>query len=195
MGVLVSIMVIVDEYGRWAESRNTFRTCSRNIIVKASLGFLLALSWPFLVVFILSCTLPRMTCGVCAGRVWRRQQEEQTIDVRQRVKIWTPGKWEHRGWLVMMRARHRRSLLRTKKSWLPWPNLLRPEQRQLNASAAVSSAFQPRSGTRATGAGTPALSEFELAEAGGFDRNFAQAVTAVVEMEEEGLFRSIVTYL
>ncbi|CAM9790555.1 unnamed protein product [Scytosiphon promiscuus] len=130
-----------------------------------------------------------------AGQGQCRQQEDQTVDVLQRVKIWAPGKWEHRGWLVMMRARHRRSLLRTKKNWLPWPDLLWPKQRQLTASAAVGSTFQPGSGNQGTGAGTPALSELELAEAGRSDRNFAQAVTAVVEMEEEGLFRSIVTYI
>ncbi|CAM9790486.1 unnamed protein product [Scytosiphon promiscuus] len=195
MGVLISIMVIVDEYGRWAESESTFRTCAQNIVVKVFLGFVLALLWPFLMVYLVYYKIPRMMCAGFAGRLRRRPQEDQTVDVLQRVKIWAPGKWEHRGWLVMMRARHRRSSLRTKKSWLPWPDLLRPKQRQLTASAAVGSTFQPGSGTQGTGAGTPTLSELELAEAGRSDWNFARAVTAVVEMEEEGLFRSIVTYI
>lgn len=95
----------------------------------------------------------------------------------------------------MMRARYRRSLLRASRSWLPWSNFRVPKQRQLVSGAAVTSTPEPASRALHGEAGTPALSEIELGEAGRRDRSFAKAVTAVVEIEEEGLFRSIVTYI
>ncbi|CAM9640663.1 unnamed protein product, partial [Ectocarpus sp. 8 AP-2014] len=87
-----------------------------------------------------------------------------------------PGqrRWYAGGWLIMIRTRHQRSLARPKG----WSIRLRKLERFNEANIVHN--IPP---------------EIELLEAGRSRMNFVRAVMAVVEINEEGLFRHIISFL
>lgn len=107
-----------------------------------------------------------------------RQQGDGNVDIRQRVRISYRGRWGDRGWIVMLRCRYRKSLLRNTYGWPRRP--------------ALFSKRRPSATT--TGIGLSAA-DLELVEAGRRGWSFEWIVGAVVEIEEEGVFRNIVTYI
>ncbi|CBN77271.1 expressed unknown protein [Ectocarpus siliculosus] len=84
----------------------------------------------------------------------------------------------------MMRARHERSSSARSKGWRA---RLRKLERYDEASI-IKYAMRDFMGGQ-----TPP--EIELLEAGRLKMNFVRAVIAVVEIQEEGLFRHIMSYL
>ncbi|CAM9662563.1 unnamed protein product [Ectocarpus sp. 6 AP-2014] len=111
---------------------------------------------------------------------WRKTQ--LAVDRLRRF----PGQnsWQARGWLIMMRARHERSSSARSKGW---QTSLR-ELECYDEANIIKYAMRDFMGGQ-----TPP--EIELLEAGRLKMNFVQAVIAVVETHEEGLFRHIITYL
>ncbi|CAM9730103.1 unnamed protein product [Ectocarpus sp. 6 AP-2014] len=102
----------------------------------------------------------------------RQAARERAVERLRRF----PGqrRWHAGGWLIMIRTRHQRSLARPKG----WPIRLRKLERYNEAN--IVHKIPP---------------ELELLEAGRSRMNFVRAVTAVVEINEEGLFRHIISFL
>ncbi|CAM9991916.1 unnamed protein product [Ectocarpus fasciculatus] len=138
------------------------------------LAFLLSgYLWRFLSHFCRFCVdLPRQAA---------RRKTQLAVDRLRRF----PGQntWQARGWLIMMRARHQRSLARC----TGWRARFWKLERYDEASI-IKYAMKDVM----TGQTSP---EIELLEAGRLKMNFVRTVMAVVEIEEEGLFRHIITYL
>jgi len=87
----------------------------------------------------------------------------------------------------MMRARHQRSLIRSPSAWRSegWLARLRwccQRPRELEYPIPMTTT-------------TSSVSDIELQELGRGDVNFVSAVVKSVAIEEEGLFRHIVTYI
>ena len=124
-------------------------------------------------------------------------------------------RWQERGWLILMRARHKRFLARStgwmnrlgwRRGWTVWSIGCRRRHGLSAVLADSSEASDLLEGTedttgRGTGSGLDARGEnnfdeqLQLLEAGSACSSFAWAVMTVVEIEEEGLFRNIVAYL
>ncbi|CAN0287569.1 unnamed protein product, partial [Ectocarpus fasciculatus] len=125
----------------------------------------------------------RYLCRFCVDlpRQAARRKTQLAVDRLRRF----PGKktWQARGWLIMMRARHQRSLARS----TGWRARLWKLERYDEASI-IKYAMKDVM----TGQTSP---EIELLEAGRLKMNFVRTVMAVAEIEEEGLFRHIITYL
>ncbi|CAN0097783.1 unnamed protein product [Ectocarpus fasciculatus] len=122
-------------------------------------------------------------CRFCVDlpRQAARRKTQLAVDRLRRF----PGQttWQARGWLIMMRARHQRSLARS----TGWRARLWKLERYDEASI-IKYAMKDVM----TGQTSP---EIELLEAGRLKMNFVRTVMAVVEIEEPGLFRHIITYL
>ncbi|CAN0414747.1 unnamed protein product [Ectocarpus sp. 12 AP-2014] len=123
----------------------------------------------------------RYRCGLFIDlpRLAARRRTQLAVDRLGRF----PGQksWQAWGWLIMMRARRQRSSARTKG----WRARLRKLDYYDEANI-MKYAMRDFMGGQ-----TPP----ELLEAGKLKMNFARAVMAVVEINEEGLFRHIITYL
>eukprot|EP00903_Cladosiphon_okamuranus_P019194 g17653.t1 len=188
MGAFTTLVSIIQEYETWSESTDmTTRTCTRNVLVKMLAGFAAAIVWPVLLLSVVVCRNPWRIRGYIARRLGRRSQGDSSIDVRQHVKISTQGKWGDRGWIVMLRTRHRKSLLRSSTGWGLGYKFGKRKGSTTARLPAVASVREARGHS---------ASDVELAEMGrsvGWD--FRRAVVTVVQIEEEGLFRNIVTYL
>ena len=117
--------------------------------------------------------------------------------LRLRRRFRSGGKWPDRGWLVMLRARDRRSLVKRPR----WLAPLEPCCRRRRAMLALRNTFVvDTAAVSGDGGDADALlldaDNVERCEEGGTSSwDLARAVKFVVEMEEEGLFRNIVTYL
>ncbi|CAM9932533.1 unnamed protein product [Ectocarpus sp. 12 AP-2014] len=114
-----------------------------------------------------------------------RQAEMQKIQraVDRLQKFQDHRMWHAGGWLIMMRARRQNTFARPKA----WPVRLRKNERD-NEATIIKLALRDSIGDLAP-------PEIELVEAGSSEMNFVRAVIAVVELNEEGLFRHIITYL
>ncbi|CAN0066974.1 unnamed protein product [Ectocarpus fasciculatus] len=125
----------------------------------------------------------RLLCCFCVDLLQQaaRRKTQLAVDRLRRF----PGKktWQARGWLIMMRARHRRSLARS----TDWRARLWKLERY-DETSIIKDAMKDAM----TGQTSP---EIELLEAGRLRMNFVRTVLAVIEIEEEGLFRHITTYL
>ncbi|CAM9438871.1 unnamed protein product [Ectocarpus sp. 8 AP-2014] len=108
----------------------------------------------------------------CLPRNIARRRTQRAVNRLRRF----PGqrRWHAGGWLVMMRSRHQRSLARSKG----WPVRFWKLERYNKAN--IVNKIPP---------------ELELLEAGRSRMNFVLAVMAVVETNEEGLFRHIISFL
>ncbi|CAN0024772.1 unnamed protein product [Ectocarpus sp. 8 AP-2014] len=125
----------------------------------------------------------RYPCRFCIDlpRQAARRKTQLAVDRLGRY----PGQesWQARGWLIMMRARRQGSSERSKG----WPARLR-KLKQYDEASIVKYATRDFMGGQ-----TPP--EIELLEAGRLKMNFVRTVIAVVEINEDGLFRHIITYL
>ncbi|CAM9194011.1 unnamed protein product [Ectocarpus sp. 12 AP-2014] len=125
----------------------------------------------------------RYLCSFCIDlpRQAARRKTKLAVDRLRRY----PGqkRWEARGWLIMMWARRQRSSARSEG----WRARLRKLDHYDEANI-IKYAMRDFMGGQ-----TPP--EIELLEAGRLKMNFVRTVMAVVEMNEEGLFRHIITYL
>eukprot|EP00752_Nemacystus_decipiens_P018626 g16700.t1 len=181
MGVFTALVSIMQAYENWSESREmTARTCTRNVVLKILGGFVAAFAWPVLLVFVVFCRNPCRIYRYLARRLGPRRQADSIIDVRRHVAISTRGKWTDRGWIVMLRARHRKPLQKSSQGWGLWTKFT---TRKGGTVMNVQDALE-----RST-------ADVELGEQGRSGWNFRRAVEKVVDMEEEGLFRNIITYL
>lgn len=86
----------------------------------------------------------------------------------------------------MLRARHRNSLLRSDKGWRLWGATFTERKRGIATTTAVTSVQNAHGQSTA---------DVELVEEGRSGWDFGRAVVTVVEIEEEVLFRNIITYL
>ncbi|CAM9349526.1 unnamed protein product [Ectocarpus fasciculatus] len=125
----------------------------------------------------------RYICRCCMSlrRQPARRRRQRAVERLRRFP--DHRSWRARGWLIMMRARHQRSLARSKS----WPVRLRKLERY-NEVNIVKYAMRDFMGDQ-----TPP--EIELLEAGRTKMNFVRSVMAVVEINEEGLFRHIIKFL
>ncbi|CAM9627792.1 unnamed protein product, partial [Ectocarpus sp. 4 AP-2014] len=125
----------------------------------------------------------RNLCCFCVD-LPRQANERKTQLAVDRLRRF-PGQksWQARGWLIMMRARHKKSLARSKGWWARLRKLERYDEANI-----IKYAMRDFMGGQ-----TPP--EIELLEAGRLKMNFVRAVMAVVEIEEDGLFRLIISYL
>ncbi|CAM9439358.1 unnamed protein product [Ectocarpus fasciculatus] len=125
----------------------------------------------------------RYLCCFCIDlpRQAARRKTQLAVDRLRRF----PGQttWQARGWLIMMRARHQRSLARS----TDWRARLWKLERFEETSIIKYAMKDVMTGQ------TPP--EIELLEAGRLRMNFVRTVMAVVEIKEPGLFRHIITYL
>ncbi|CAN0133592.1 unnamed protein product [Ectocarpus fasciculatus] len=102
----------------------------------------------------------------------RRAERERAVEL---LLIFSDDRrWRARGWLIMMRARHQRSLARSKS------RPVRLQELERYSEANIITIIPP---------------EIELLEGGLFNITFVRAVMAVVETHEEGLFRHIIKFL
>lgn len=94
--------------------------------------------------------------------------------------------WSERGWLILLRRRHERSLAR------PEGRLAKFRQRIFRGPRKLA-----YTGTTSGGRNTSSsVVEVDLEEGGcSSDWGLVRTVVTVVEIQEEGLFRHIVTYL
>lgn len=129
-----------------------------------------------------------------AERAERAERVANATRAANRMMSGSPdhGLWQRRGWLIMMRMRHRRSLARP-EGWLARfrPRIGRPRKVQY-ARATLASKTANMSHENVLG--DLNTSGVEL-EAGKSNWNFVRAVVMMVEMGEEGLFRHVITYL
>ncbi|CAM9662701.1 unnamed protein product [Ectocarpus sp. 6 AP-2014] len=125
----------------------------------------------------------RNLCRFCIDLPRQAARRKTHLAVDRLRRFPSQKSWQARGWLIMMRGRHRRSLARSKG----WRARLRKLERYDEANI-IKYAMRDFMGGQ-----TPP--EIELLEAGRLKMNFVRAVIAVVEIEEEGLFRHIISYL
>ncbi|CAN0342003.1 unnamed protein product [Ectocarpus fasciculatus] len=125
----------------------------------------------------------RHLCRFCIDLPGQAARRKTKLAVDRLRRFPDQKKWKARGWLIMMRARRQWSSTRSKG----WPARLRKLERydETNIIKDAMRVFQ--------GGQTPP--EIEQLEAGRLKMNFVRAVMAVVEINEEGLFRHIITYL
>eukprot|EP00903_Cladosiphon_okamuranus_P020545 g18858.t1 len=132
----------------------------------------------------------------------RRRSALRLARLRRRFPI--SGKWPDRGWLVMLRARDRRALAKSPRRRVPLALCCRHFRRArptLRSTVVVSDAASRSTAVVSNAAvareGDEALEEgdVERCEDGGSGLEFTRTVVRVVEIEEEGLFRNIVSYL
>ncbi|CAM9676117.1 unnamed protein product [Ectocarpus sp. 12 AP-2014] len=138
------------------------------------LVFLFCVLGPLPAVILLCWYLCRFCINLC--RQPARRGTQRAVDHLRRFP--DHRRWRARGWLIMMRARHQRSLGRSKG----WP------VEQYNKANITKYAMRNYMGDQSS-------PELELLEAGRSRMNFVQAVMAVVETNEEGLFRHIISFL
>jgi len=119
-----------------------------------------------------------------AIREARRQNRNRTVARLQQYS--SRGRWRDRGWLVVMRARYLRMLSAARRNG--WAARLTGRSRRSPEVTLFNKA------TRRKAAGRPTTSDIDV-EAGSGKREFVWAVVTVVEMEEEGLFRHVLSYL
>lgn len=100
--------------------------------------------------------------------------------------------WQARGWLIMMRARHQGCLARPEGRLARFRQCVQsPQKLKYSSETLISNSMTASDGVLL---GNLSTSEVEL-EAGSSNGNLVQAVLMVVEIEEEGLFRHVITYL
>ncbi|CAM9835941.1 unnamed protein product [Ectocarpus sp. 12 AP-2014] len=109
------------------------------------------------------------------------QKTQRAVDRLQRFQ--NHRMWHAGGWLIMMRARRQHTFARPKA----WPVRLRQIE-HYNEATIIKFALRDSIGDLAP-------PETELLDAGSSKMNFVRAVIAVVELNEEELFRHIITYL
>ncbi|CAM9730071.1 unnamed protein product [Ectocarpus sp. 6 AP-2014] len=121
--------------------------------------------------------------GFCVD-LCRQPATRRTQRAVDRLRRFPDHRWWHaRGWLIMLRARHQRSLARSRG----WPVRSRKLERynKANIEKYALKSFM----------GDQSPPELERLEAGRSRMNFVRTVMAVVETNEEGLFRHIISFL
>ncbi|CAN0524153.1 unnamed protein product, partial [Ectocarpus sp. 8 AP-2014] len=127
--------------------------------------------------------LCRHLCGFCID-LCRQPARRRTQRAVNRLRTFPDHRrWHARGWLIMLRARHQRSLARSRG----WPVRLRKLECYNKANIAK---YAMRNFM-----GDQSSPDLELLEGGRSRMNFVRAVTTVVETNEEGLFRHIIKFL
>ncbi|CAN0092907.1 unnamed protein product [Ectocarpus fasciculatus] len=131
-------------------------------------------------------------CGQSSQSETRRSRPAARRSAGSRVRSSppVPNTWREGGWLVMMRARHQRSLARP-KGYMAKLRQLREGRRKYSVEFPTATSGGP------VRAGNQDDSDIELAEEGlsASRTGFRRVVVTVVAIEEEGLFRHIITYL
>lgn len=102
-------------------------------------------------------------------------------------------RWNRRGWLVMLRARHNIFLAQPQQDSQSW--LCKRKLRDLCGITRVTVCDPLATAGDEPAVGTQGTTDIELCEQGTHDQEFHQAVVSVVGIMEEGLFRRITLYL